>query len=135
MSAKKYERFLCQAKTWIALRKVIEKWAKKVFEKKSKISPLPPIKKSQFLPLNLEIYLKTVELSCLTENCILNNFDSHGWLSKSDIFWVMAVANSRISAGVLGNMKKAWPEYYETVQILEFETAITRNISDLKSQP
>jgi len=104
-SAKKYERFLYQTKTWIALRKVIEKWAKKRFWKKSKMSPLLPHQKSQFLPLNLEIYLRTVKLPYLTENLILNNFDFHGWLSESDIIWVMAVANSRISARVLGNRR------------------------------
>ena len=98
------------------------------------MSPPSPLQKSQFLPLNLENYLRTVKLPYLTENLILNNFDFHGWLSKSDIFWVMAVENSRISARVVGNLKKAWPEYSETVQILEFETAITRNISDLESQ-
>ena len=32
-SAKKYAFFLCQTKTWIALSKVIEKWAKKGFWK------------------------------------------------------------------------------------------------------
>ena len=47
----------------------------------------------------------------LTENGILNNFDFNGGLTKSDIFWVKAVSNSRISG---------WPE--ETVQILEFST-------------
>ena len=108
---------------------------KRFLKKKSKMSPLPPLQKSQFLPLNLEIYLRTVKLPYLTENLILNNFDFHGWLSKSDIFWVMAVANSQISARVLGNLKKPWPDYSETVQIPQFEAAITRNISDLESQP
>ena len=93
--AKKYERFVYQTKTWIALRKVIEKWTKKGFWKKSKISRSPP-KKIQFLQLNLEMYLRTVKLPYLAENGCLNNFDFHGWLSKSDIFWVMAVANSWI---------------------------------------
>ena len=51
MSAKKYERFLYQTKTWIALRKVIEKWIKKGFWKK-------------------------ISLLKWTENCFLNNFGS-----------------------------------------------------------
>ena len=49
-----------------------------------------------------QIYLTTVKLPYLTENDILNNFEHHGWFSKSNIFLVMAAANSRIS----GNLKK-----------------------------
>ena len=96
MSAKKYERFLHQTKTWIALRKVIEKWARKDLKKKSKILPLASFQKSKFFPQNVDIYLKTVKLPYLTENGILNNFDFHGWLSKFDIFRIIAVPNSWI---------------------------------------
>ena len=49
-----------------------------------------------------QIYLTTVKLPYLTENDILNNFEHHGWFSKSNIFWVITVANSRIS----DNLKK-----------------------------
>ena len=71
-----------------------------------------------------QIYLRTVKLPYLTENGILNNFDIHGWIFKSDIFWVMAVANSRISG---------LPE--ETGQIRKFATVVTQNISDFDGQP
>ena len=33
-----------------------------------------------------QIYLTSVKLPYFTENDILNNFDLHGWFSKSDIF-------------------------------------------------
>ena len=37
-----------------------------------------PTSKSQFLPPNLEIYLRTVKLPYPTGNRILNNFDPYG---------------------------------------------------------
>ena len=71
-----------------------------------------------------QIYLRTVNLPNLTKNDILSNFDFHGWPSKSDIFWVTAVANSQIGTVSLG---------YHGIR--EFITTKTPNISDLESQP
>ena len=66
-----------------------------------------------------------IYLSHLTRNGILSNFDLHGWPSKSDTFWVIAVADSRICS-----VSSGYPE------IREFATAITQNVSDLlESQP
>ena len=73
-----------------------KKRAKKIFWKKSIISPIPPFQKSKFFPQNLEVYQRTVKLPYLTATGILNNFDFHGWLCKSDIFRVIAVTNSWI---------------------------------------
>ena len=65
-----------------------------------------------------------MKLLSLTKNGILSKFDLHGWPSKSDIFWAMAVANSWICTISLG-----YPG------IREFATAIAWNISDLEGQP
>ena len=71
-----------------------------------------------------QIYLRNVKLSIPTKNGILSNFDLHGWPSKSDIFWVMAVANSQICT-----VSSGYPK------IREFVTAITQNISHLEGHP
>ena len=43
-----------------------------------------------------KIYIRIVKLPNIVENGILNNFYTLGRLSKSDIFWVTAAANSQI---------------------------------------
>ena len=71
-----------------------------------------------------QTYLRTFKLPNLIKNGILSNFDLHGWPSKSDTFWAMAVENSRICTKSSNN-----PE------VREFATAIAQNISDLEGRP
>ena len=71
---KKVWKILYQTKTWIALRKVIEKWTKKGFWIKSKISPLPLIKLS----------ISSTKFRNISENCQTSL--SH-WKSHSKQLW------------------------------------------------
>ena len=64
-----------------------------------------------------QIYVRTFKLPNLTKNDILSNFDFYGWPSKSDILWVMTVANSRICT-----VSSGYPKIHE------FSTDITQNI-------
>ena len=101
MSAKKVWKIFIPNQNLNCTQKGNRKVGQKRFlMKKVKCRPFP-LQKSRFLPLNLDIYLITVKLPYLTENRILNSFNFHGWLSKSDIFWVMAVTSSRISTIIL----------------------------------
>ena len=71
-----------------------------------------------------QIGLRIVKFPNHTTNIILNNFDFHGQPSKSDIFLVTEVANSKICI-VSSSIN---------LQIREFSIAVTQNILDLEGR-
>ena len=73
-----------------------------------------------------QIDLRILKLLYHTKNGILSNFDLHSLPSKLDIIWVIGVVNLRICI-----LQLPW----ETVQIREFATAVTQNISNLDGRP
>ena len=75
-----------------------------------------------------QIDLWIVKLLNLIKNGIQRNFDIHSRSAKMNIIWVTAVASSWICSV---SASYTW----EMMQIHEFATAITWNISDLNGRP